>query len=118
MGAGGSALDAWLAHESNHVPSARLQLLDSHGALVFDKVIGGADARFADVGVQPGDPAVAAGQSWSRDVTLVPVGSRVVVRAVSPGTYRVPPPLVEDMYRPDVRGIGRSVPATVKVVEP
>ena len=84
MGAGGSALDAWLAHESNHVPSARLQLLDSHGALVFDKVIGGADARFADVGVQPGDPAVAAGQSWSRDVTLVPIGSRVVVRAVSP----------------------------------
>ena len=41
-----------------------------------------------------------------------------LVRAVSPGTYRVPPPLVEDMYRPDVRGIGRSVPATVKVVEP
>jgi signal transduction histidine kinase len=84
MSHGGPALDAWLARESNHVPSARLQLLDSHGALVFDKVIGGADARFADVGVQPGDPAVAAGQSWGRDVTLVPVGERVVVRAVSP----------------------------------
>jgi alpha-2-macroglobulin len=41
-----------------------------------------------------------------------------LVRAVSPGTYRVPPTLVEDMYRPEVRGIGKSVPATIKVVEP
>ena len=31
-----------------------------------------------------------------------------LVRAVSPGTYRVPPALVEDMYRPEVRGIGKS----------
>lgn len=41
-----------------------------------------------------------------------------LVRAVSPGTYRVPPPIVEDMYRPEVRGIGKSVPATIKVIEP
>ncbi|NCT67980.1 MAG: alpha-2-macroglobulin family protein [Rhodanobacteraceae bacterium] len=41
-----------------------------------------------------------------------------LVRAVSPGTFQVPPPLVEDMYMPSVRGIGKSVPATIKVVEP
>ncbi len=41
-----------------------------------------------------------------------------LVRAVSPGTYQVPPPLVEDMYQPQVRGIGKSVPASIKVVEP
>jgi len=41
-----------------------------------------------------------------------------LVRAVSPGTYRVPPTLVEDMYRPEIRGIGKTTPATVKVVEP
>jgi uncharacterized protein YfaS (alpha-2-macroglobulin family) len=41
-----------------------------------------------------------------------------LVRAVSPGTYRVPPTLVEDMYRPEVRGIGKSEPATIKVIEP
>jgi len=41
-----------------------------------------------------------------------------LVRAVSPGTYRVPPPIVEDMYRPEQRGIGKSVPATIKVIEP
>jgi uncharacterized protein YfaS (alpha-2-macroglobulin family) len=41
-----------------------------------------------------------------------------LVRAVSPGTFIVPPTQVEDMYRPEVRGIGKSLPATVKVVEP
>nr|WP_243720447.1 alpha-2-macroglobulin [Luteimonas aestuarii] len=41
-----------------------------------------------------------------------------LVRAVSPGTYTAPPPLVEDMYRPDLRGVGRSVPATITVVQP
>jgi signal transduction histidine kinase len=84
MQAGAPALDGWMARESTHVPSARLQLLDATGALVFDHVIGGDALRFADVGVQPGDPAVAAAQSWGRGVTLVQVGDRVVVRAVSP----------------------------------
>lgn len=41
-----------------------------------------------------------------------------LVRAVSPGSYRVPPTTVEDMYRPQVRGIGRSEPARVTVVQP
>ncbi|MBU2881999.1 alpha-2-macroglobulin family protein, partial [Psychrosphaera sp. I2R16] len=31
-----------------------------------------------------------------------------LVRAVTPGTYNVPSPLVEDMYRPEIRGIGKS----------
>ncbi len=41
-----------------------------------------------------------------------------LVRAVSPGTFQVPPPLVEDMYRPQVRGVGKSEPTTIKVIEP
>ncbi|HZX69465.1 MAG TPA: alpha-2-macroglobulin [Rhodanobacter sp.] len=41
-----------------------------------------------------------------------------LVRAVTPGTYTVPPPLVEDMYRPAIRGIGKAVPAKITVVEP
>ncbi len=41
-----------------------------------------------------------------------------LVRAVTPGTYTVPPPLVEDMYRPDIRGVGRAVPGTITVVPP
>lgn len=41
-----------------------------------------------------------------------------LVRAVTPGSYNVPPPLVEDMYRPQLRGVGRSVPATLTVVQP
>jgi len=41
-----------------------------------------------------------------------------LVRAVSPGTYLVPPPLIEDMYLAQARGIGKSEPASIKVVEP
>ncbi|RZA19796.1 MAG: alpha-2-macroglobulin family protein [Lysobacteraceae bacterium] len=41
-----------------------------------------------------------------------------LVRAVTPGTYTAPPPLVEDMYRPALRGVGKSVPATITVVQP
>jgi len=41
-----------------------------------------------------------------------------LVRAVTPGTYSVPPPLVQDMYRPEIRGIGKSTPASIKVIQP
>lgn len=41
-----------------------------------------------------------------------------LVRAVTPGSYGVPPPQVEDMYRPELRGVGRAVPAQVVVAEP
>lgn len=33
------------------------------------------------------------------------------VRAVTPGIYRVPPPLVEDMYRPEIRAVGETLHA-------
>lgn len=38
-----------------------------------------------------------------------------VVRAVSPGSYQVPPPTAEHMYRPEVRAIGEAVPARIEV---
>jgi uncharacterized protein YfaS (alpha-2-macroglobulin family) len=41
-----------------------------------------------------------------------------LVRAVTPGTYTVPPSLVEDMYRPDLRGVGKASPATLTVRQP
>jgi uncharacterized protein YfaS (alpha-2-macroglobulin family) len=41
-----------------------------------------------------------------------------LVRAVTPGTYTVPPTLVEDMYRPELRAIGKATPATLTVVQP
>ncbi len=41
-----------------------------------------------------------------------------LVRAVTPGTYTVPPSLVEDMYRPDLRGVGKAVPAMLTVKQP
>ncbi|MGH8049448.1 MAG: hypothetical protein ACREPB_02185, partial [Arenimonas sp.] len=41
-----------------------------------------------------------------------------IVRAVTPGTYTVPPPQVEDMYRPSIRGVGVAFPASITVVQP
>ena len=40
-----------------------------------------------------------------------------LVRAVTPGEYRVPAPFVEDMYRPEYRAIGATLPR-MKVVNP
>jgi uncharacterized protein YfaS (alpha-2-macroglobulin family) len=41
-----------------------------------------------------------------------------LVRAVTPGTYTVPPPLAEDMYQPTWRGTGAARPATITVTPP
>ena len=41
-----------------------------------------------------------------------------LVRAVTPGTYVVPPPQAEDMYRPELRGVGPAVPESVTVEQP
>ncbi|WP_395788476.1 alpha-2-macroglobulin family protein [Aquimonas sp.] len=41
-----------------------------------------------------------------------------LVRAVSPGDYVVPPPFVEDMFRPERRAIGEALPARLQVGEP
>ena len=101
-----TGLDGWLAHEVGHVPSARVQVLDAGGKVVFDRMVVGAltcdpaatadanrpeckaAARFAGVGVGLGG-GVSADQTepdgpWTRGVKLVAVGDRVVVRATSP----------------------------------
>ncbi|HWU90992.1 MAG TPA: HAMP domain-containing protein, partial [Kofleriaceae bacterium] len=78
------ALELWISREAVHVPPARLQVLDASGAIVLDRTLGGADARFVDVGVGPEDPLVTAGRAWTRGVSLVTVGDRVVMRAASP----------------------------------
>lgn len=38
-----------------------------------------------------------------------------LMRAVTPGTYRVPPPTVEDMYRPERHAVGKTIDS-IKVV--
>jgi uncharacterized protein YfaS (alpha-2-macroglobulin family) len=38
-----------------------------------------------------------------------------LVRAVSPGNFVVPPPVVEDMYRPNLRAAGRAQPERIEV---
>ncbi len=38
-----------------------------------------------------------------------------LVRVVSPGAFTVPPPVVEDMYRPEIRAIGDAAPMRIEV---
>ncbi len=84
IASGPPAIEAWIAHEAVHVPSARLQLLDRSGALIFDRVLGGAEVRFKDIGIGPNDPIALLGRAWTRTVSLVHVNNVVIVRAVSP----------------------------------
>lgn len=48
------------------------------------------------------DRYVAALKLYPRDTTHL----FYLIRAVTPGTYTVPPPFFEDMYRPEIRSIG------------
>lgn len=41
-----------------------------------------------------------------------------LARVVSPGSFVVPPPFVEDMYRPEIRALGDAVPARIEVAPP
>ena len=41
-----------------------------------------------------------------------------LVRAVTPGSYTVPPPQLEDMYRPELRAVGKVSPESIRVVQP
>ncbi len=41
-----------------------------------------------------------------------------LVRAVSPGRFVVPPPLVEDMYRPQIRAVGATPADALEIVPP
>jgi len=83
-GSARSALEAWISREGSHAPSARLQILDPNGAIIWDWPLGGPFARFKDIGVTPDDPVVAAGRELTRGVSLVVVGDTLVMRAVSP----------------------------------
>jgi len=60
------------------------------------------------------DRYVAAVKLWSGSAAHL----FYLVRAVSPGTYVVPPPSAEDMYRPQLSGIGTSPQQTITVVSP
>jgi signal transduction histidine kinase len=82
---GGSApLETWVARSASHLPSARLQVIDPEGGIVFDHIIGGATARFANVGLSPAEARALATQAWSRRVSLVTIADQVVARAAAP----------------------------------
>lgn len=60
------------------------------------------------------DRYVAAVRLWAG----APAHLFYLARAVSPGQFVVPPPTVEDMYRPQLSGIGVAEPARIRVTPP
>lgn len=51
------------------------------------------------------------------DLVNGPLHLFYVLRVVTPGTFSVPAPFAEDMYRPDVRGVGKAE-SDITVVDP
>ena len=86
------------------------------GELVLDGVTLSEREYSADVQHEEfrDDRYVAAVKLWGGS----PAHLFYLVRAVSPGKFVVPPPTVEDMYRPDISGIGEANPKTITVVSP
>ena len=58
------------------------------------------------------DRFVAAAQIGPQKLTLF-----YLLRVVTPGNFTVPAPYAEDMYRPELRGVG-TAPASVTVNDP
>ena len=78
-------LESWFAHEAPHVPSSRLELVKPSGEIVFDRVIGGANARFKGVGVQPAAAKAISDDPWNRGISLVAADEgQIALRAISP----------------------------------
>lgn len=102
VGRGDAALDVWLAHQIAHLTSTRLQLFDATGHLIFDRMVVGAltcnptevnrasrpecraAERFAGIGLDAQAAPIDTTTQWKRGVTMLAIGDRVVVRAMSP----------------------------------
>lgn len=82
--AGASATDRFLSRESPHLPSALVQITDSEGAIVSERVVGGEARRFAGMGVSPLSPSVRRGLDYESRVTIIRVDQELIVRAVAP----------------------------------
>lgn len=98
------------AENLNLADPAQWQEVQIEGSSLGDSLTSN-DARYAEY---RDDRFVAA-------VDLYPGSTKrlyYLVRAVSPGTFVVPPPLLEDMYRPELRAVGKALLPTIEIVPP
>ena len=89
---------------------------EAFGELTLDGVMLSERSYAADIRHEEfrDDRYVAALRLWAG----APAHLFYLVRAVSPGQFVVPPPTAEDMYRPQLSGIGVAEPAKIRVVSP
>ena len=81
---GGDALTKALRDESHHLHAALIQVSDVHGEIVARRNASSDPERFAGMGVTATSPAVLAGITYERRVTVVRFGDSLVVRATAP----------------------------------
>lgn len=116
----------------NPIPDALIVDLSPGGLEVENLNLSDASA-WANVsidGVAVGDPYARASARYEeyrddRYIAALSIGGggseqvlMYLVRAVSPGSFTVPPIVVEDMYRPNVRAVGANAIERVDVVPP
>lgn len=89
---------------------------EAFGELTLDGVMLSERSYAADIRHEEfrDDRYVAALRLWAG----APAHLFYLVRAVSPGQFVVPPPTAEDMYRPQLSGIGVAEPTKIRVVSP
>ncbi len=98
------------AENLNLVDPAQWQEVEIEGTSVADALASG-DVRYSEY---RDDRFVAAVELWPGSTKQLVY----LVRAVSPGVFVNPPPMFEDMYRPELRAVGSVASATIEIVPP
>jgi signal transduction histidine kinase len=77
-------LEEALERASRQLPSSLVQVADSRGELVGQRVAGDAIDRFRGLAVDSSSASIQAGRKYERRITIVRVGEQLVVRAAAP----------------------------------
>jgi len=81
---GDNSLEAVLEADAMPLHTALVQIADDRGEIVARRNPSGGRDRFTGMGVTSASPAVQAGLTFERRVTVVPLGDTLVVRATAP----------------------------------
>ncbi len=81
---GREVVGAALENEARHLRAVLIQVTDSHGEIVVRRNAGTDQSRFDGLGVTAKSPAVAAGLTYERWVTVTRQGDQLLVRAAAP----------------------------------
>ena len=79
-----SSVSETLGRQEAILPSSLVQVTDARGNLLDTRVVGRDTKRFLPLALGPGSAVFERGLSYERRVDIVPLGDKLVVRAVAP----------------------------------